>query len=448
MSSSALEVVSTTTGIERSAVSPLTSASTSRPSLRGRLRSSRIRSGRRLPSVRRYSIAWTPSPTTCSVLWTLLCSNASLMSTTSPGSSSTSRTLIGSASDWVMGRQSEAEGRPRVRRLGVQPHAPVVVLDDLAAHGEADARALVARARVDALEDHEDPAGVLLVDADPVVLAAEAPEAVVALGRQADDGRRVAAELDRVADQVLEPPPQPPRIPAHGGQRAGLDRRAGLLDRRGEVGAHARDQLAAVDVAARQLAPPDAPERDPAVDQVLHPPRPVDGEFDVGVGALVELPAVALLQQLAEARDLAQRLLQVVRRHVGELLELLVGALEVIALLDDPRAHRVHVGAEHHDPGRAAAGHRLVELAGGDRAHACREPAQRHHDYAAQDQRRGEHAEQDHDPGADHPALHDAGAVVEPAARVQALRGQRHGEAFERRAGWVQALLSLPAPVE
>src|SRR4051794_7503419 len=248
MSSSALEVVSTTTGIERSAASPLTSASTSRPSLRGRLRSSRIRSGRRLPAVRRYSIAWTPSPAMWSVLRTLLCSNASWMSTTSPGSSSTSSTLIGSASGWVMSRESEAEGRARVRRLGIQPHAPVVVLDDLAAHRQADAGALVARTRVQALEDHEDPVGVLVVDADPVVLAAEAPEAAVALRREPDDRRRVAAELDRVADQVLEHEPQQPGVAAHGGQRARFDRRAALVDRRGEVGAHARDQLVAVDV--------------------------------------------------------------------------------------------------------------------------------------------------------------------------------------------------------
>ena len=44
-------------------------------------------------------------------------------------------------------------------------------------------------------------------------------------------------------------------------------------------------------------------------------------------------PAVAPLQQLAEARHLAQRLLQVVRGDVGELLELGVGALQLLGLL-------------------------------------------------------------------------------------------------------------------
>ena len=44
--------------------------------------------------------------------------------------------------------------------------------------------------------------------------------------------------------------------------------------------------------------------------------------------ALVELARVAALEHLAEARDLAQRLLEVVRGDVGELLELGVRALE------------------------------------------------------------------------------------------------------------------------
>src|SRR3954454_9040920 len=217
MSSSALEVVRTTTGIDRSAASPLTSASTSRPSLRGRLRSSRIRSGRSPPS-RRNFIASTPSPTTCSRLRTLLCSNASCMRTTSPGSSSTSRTTIGWLSlGWVIGRQSEAEAGARSAVLGVQPHAPAVVLDDLAAHGQADARALEARARVQALEDDEDPLVVLGVDPDAVVGHGEAPGAVVALGADRDARGLVAAELDRVADQVLEHQPQQRRVALDGG---------------------------------------------------------------------------------------------------------------------------------------------------------------------------------------------------------------------------------------
>ena len=67
---------------------------------RGRLRSSRIRSGRRRVRVLALAGAGTPAPrrrrvTTCSRLRTLCSANASWVIRTSPGSSSTSRTSIG-----------------------------------------------------------------------------------------------------------------------------------------------------------------------------------------------------------------------------------------------------------------------------------------------------------------------------------------------------------------
>ena len=76
----------------------------------------------------------------------------------------------------------------------------------------------------------------------------------------------------------------------------------------------------------------DPGEREQVVDQHLHALGPVHGEVDVLVGALVELAAVALLEQLAERRHLAERLLQVVRGHVGELLQLGVRAGQLARL--------------------------------------------------------------------------------------------------------------------
>ena len=57
------------------------------------------------------------------------------------------------------------------RDVGVEPDPAAVVLDDLAAHREADAGALVGAAGVQALEDDEDPVGVLGLDPDAVVRA-------------------------------------------------------------------------------------------------------------------------------------------------------------------------------------------------------------------------------------------------------------------------------------
>src|SRR6187200_2498213 len=180
--------------VDRSS-SVLISARTSRPSLRGRLRSSRMRSGRLAPAWspcwRRKSIASTPSETECSRLRTLLSANASWMRRTSPGSSSTSRTSItwtfsGVLMDrslLVLGRwgaalgggQDEVEARAAPGLGRGEPDAAAVELDDLAAHGQADAGAIVGIARVQALEDHEDPVGVLVVDPDPVVGHREVP---------------------------------------------------------------------------------------------------------------------------------------------------------------------------------------------------------------------------------------------------------------------------------
>src|SRR5688572_8880116 len=80
--------------------------------------------------------------------------------------------------------QREAEGGAAARGR-LDPDAPAVALDDLAAHREADAGALVGLARVQALEHLEDPLAVAPVDADPVVGHAHRPAAGTPLGADA-----------------------------------------------------------------------------------------------------------------------------------------------------------------------------------------------------------------------------------------------------------------------
>src|ERR1051326_7475909 len=215
MSSSAWDVVRITTGMTRRLGSSFSSASTSRPSRRGRLRLSRIRPGRGAPA---YSPVWcrncsacSPSFTTCSVLRIRWCSKASLVISTSPGSSSTSST----STTWparpsfvgILLLRERWQGEPepgpgRVRR--VEPDPAAVILDDLPYHGQAYTRARIGRLVVQPLEDHEDPLGVLGLDPDPVVAEGEQPEIAVPAGRDGDPGRLGGAELQRVADQVLE----------------------------------------------------------------------------------------------------------------------------------------------------------------------------------------------------------------------------------------------------
>ena len=156
------------------------------------------------------------------------------------------------------------------------------------------------------------------------------------------------------------------------------------------------------------------------VDQRLHPLGAVHGELDVLVGPGVQLARVAALQQLGEARHLAQRLLQVVRGDVGELLELGVRALQLLGVLlqdgvglprrgqlvQDALAHGVHVrGQVGHFP-RTGQGDLVPEVAVGHLAGLGGEPVQRpdrrrpqaereqHHDGREADRDRDEHAVQ------------------------------------------------------
>ena len=112
---------------------------------------------------------------------------------------------------------------------------------------------------------------------------------------------------------------------------ASLDGRLQLAKRLGE-------DLLEVHLLETGRLPPDAGEHQQVVDELLHPLGAVDRELDVLLTALVELALVAALDELAEARHLAQRLLQVVRGDVRELLELGVRPAQVLGLLLDDRA--------------------------------------------------------------------------------------------------------------
>ena len=114
---------------------------------------------------------------------------------------------------------------------------------------------------------------------------------------------------------------------------------AALLDGHLQVRRRLGAPTCSVSTGSKRLAPgADARVGEQIVDQALHALGAVDGEADELVGVLVQLALVAPRQQLHVAGHHAQRLLQVVRGHVGELLELGVRArqllLGALALVD------------------------------------------------------------------------------------------------------------------
>src|SRR5438874_8229547 len=84
------------------------------------------------------------------------------------------------------------------------PDAPPVALDHLLADGKADAGAGVLTHGMQPLEQHEDALEVLRLDADAVVGDRDTPLGVFLHRRDMDARRRLTAELERVADEVLE----------------------------------------------------------------------------------------------------------------------------------------------------------------------------------------------------------------------------------------------------
>ncbi len=107
--------------------------------------------------------------------------------------------------DPASGLHRQREQEPRAFGVArVQPDPPAKVLDDLPAHGQADAGTRVSAPLVQALEDHEDPFGVLGLDPHAVVAEREQPERLVPGTGDHDPRRLAAAELQRVAEQVLE----------------------------------------------------------------------------------------------------------------------------------------------------------------------------------------------------------------------------------------------------
>ena len=152
----------------------------------------------------------------------------------------------------------------------------------------------------------------------------------LALGGHLDARRVLGPELDPVADQVLEQLAQLALVAPHARQLA--DRRRWRPPRRRSSACPpsvSRTSSAHVDRAEPVLRRAGARVGEQVVDQALHAVHAVDREPDELVRVRVELALVAARQQLHVARHHAQRLGEVVRGDVGELLQVGVRALEL-----------------------------------------------------------------------------------------------------------------------
>ena len=186
-------------------------------------------------------------------------------------------------------------------------------------------------------------------------------------------------ELDGVADEVGEQLLQLAGVALHDGERVARDGRPGLVDRVLEVGERGVER--GVERHPGEGAPlrPHAREREEVLDQPLHPAGAVGGEGDELLRVLVEAVAVAPLEELDVAGDRPERLLEVVRRHIGKALQLLVGTAQVelgllaVADVDDggeDERHAVggHGPAGHHEGDLRAVAPDAAHLGGLTRA--------------------------------------------------------------------------------
>ena len=145
------------------------------------------------------------------------------------------------------------------------------------------------------------------------------------------DHRRLldAVELQPVGDQVLQQLPHLQRIGLDGGQMADLDPPAGLLDLHLQIGDDLAGDLGQIDGHEALPLRGDAREREQPVDQRLHPLGGALHPLEAVAAGVVELVAALHLQAIAEGANLPQRLLEIVRGDVGELLQLAVRPLQL-----------------------------------------------------------------------------------------------------------------------
>src|SRR4051812_49383456 len=214
MSRGACEVVKITTGRSFSSGSAFTSASTARPSLRGRLRSRMMRSGRlasaNCPQRCRNSSACSPSATVLTCAGLSLVARTSQVRLASAGLSSTNRILcvelivfcltsfIGSRS-----RKREPKIGP-VTQFGLDPNSSAIVLHDFFADGQSHPVTWVLSAGMEPLKYLENQVFVFFGNANAIVNHRKQPFTSLWFSGNGDAGIPFGTKFDAIAEQILE----------------------------------------------------------------------------------------------------------------------------------------------------------------------------------------------------------------------------------------------------
>ncbi len=200
---------------------------------------------------------------------------------------------------------------------------------DLANDRQTDPRSLVFLPGVKPLENLEYFFLVGGIHSDPVILHREPPHRAFLRGRHPDP-RIALAELDGIADQVLKHLGQLDSVTPHPRERLGLHLRPALANGEGEILHSGGKGLSRVDRSQLLAAGPDPGEGQQIVYEDPHALGPVHRESNKATSLVVEGVAITALQKLHVVRDSAQGLFQVVGSNPGELLEVLVAALQFL----------------------------------------------------------------------------------------------------------------------
>src|SRR5713226_9240325 len=173
------------------------------------------------------------------------------------------------------------------------------------------------------LEHHENPPMELRRHSDSVVAHRKHPLFAAPFASDMYLRRQLAAELQRIADKVLDDLAETTLASHDRRHRIVRNDGVSVLDRKLQNLEHLFDNFGEVNACACAVTAR-AREQQQIVDELFHPHRAIDRKVDEVVGVGVELALVALLDELHVARDHPERLLQIMRSNIGELLQLRV----------------------------------------------------------------------------------------------------------------------------